>query len=68
MPLIAAAPANALNSVRGEHVGQLDELHAEAQVGLVDAVAVHRLVPRDALDRRRPLAGDRLGGVEHRLG
>ena len=56
MPLIAAAPANALNSVAGEDVGELDELHAEAQVGLVDAEAVHRLVPRDPLDRRRALA------------
>ena len=52
-PLIAAADANALNSVRGEHVGQLDQLHAEAEVGLVGAVAVHGLVPGDPGDLRR---------------
>ena len=32
---------------------QVDELHAEAQVGLVGAEAVHGLVPRHALDARR---------------
>ena len=50
---------------RGEDLGQLDELEAEAQVGLVDAEPVHRLVPRDALDRLRPLPRRRLGGGEH---
>src|SRR5581483_9392155 len=50
-----------------EHRPEIDELHAEAEVRLVDAEAVHRVVPRDLLDRRRTLAGHRLCGVEHRL-
>ena len=53
---------------RREHLGELDELHAEAQVGLVDAVPVHRLVPRDLRDLAGPLAQHRLRRVEHRLG
>ena len=31
-----------------EHVGQLDQLHPEPQVGLVGAVALGRLLPGDA--------------------
>ena len=53
---------------RREHVGELDQLHAEAEVGLVGAEALHGLVPRHPRDLARALAGDRLGGVEHRLG
>ena len=37
-------------------------------VGLVGAVAVEGLGPRHAGHRTGPLAGDRLGGVEHGLG
>ena len=48
----------------GEHVGQLGELHAEAQVGLVDAEALHRLVPGD-LDDLAGVLADGLGGGEH---
>ena len=51
-----------------EHLGELDQLHAEAEVGLVGAVAIHGLVPGDLRDRARSLAGHPLGGVEHRLG
>ena len=51
-------PANALNPVVGEDVGQLDQLHAEPHIGLVGAVALHGLVPGHAGDvaapRRRP--------------
>lgn len=36
-----------------EHVHQLDELHAEAQVGLVGSEASHGLVPRHLLQFRR---------------
>ena len=36
----------------GEHLGEVDELHREAQVGLVRAVPVDRLVPGHLLDRR----------------
>ena len=39
-----------------EHVGELDELHPEPHVGLVGAVALHRLVPRHPRDRRGRLA------------
>ena len=42
-----------------EHGRQVDELHAEAVEGLG---------PRHAGHRTGPLAGDRLGGVEHGLG
>ncbi len=56
-----------MNSGGGEHLGELDQLHAEAQVGLVDAVAVHGLVPGDLRDLAGSLAEHRLGGVEHRL-
>ena len=38
---------------RLEHVGELDELHPEPRVGLVGAVALHRLEPRHPRDRRR---------------
>ena len=65
---MASAEANALNSVAANTGVTLDQLEAEAQVGLVAAVAVHRLVPGDGGDRRRALAGDGLGGVEHGLG
>ena len=51
-----------------EHRGQVDQLHAEAQVGLVGAVPVDGLGPGHARDVGRALAGDRLGGVEHGLG
>ena len=67
MPLIARGAGERLELGRREHVGQLDQLHPEAQVGLVDAEAVHRLVPRHPLDRRRPLPRHRLGGGEHGL-
>ena len=66
-PLDGAGTGEGLELGGGEHVGELHELHAEAQVGLVDAEAVHGLVPRDAGDGRRPLAGGGLGGVEHRF-
>ncbi len=51
----------------GERVGEVDQLHAEAHVGLVDTEAVHRLVPRHPFDRR-PLARDRFVRREHGLG
>ena len=35
-----------------EHGREVDQLHPEAQVGLVRAVAVERIGPRHALDRR----------------
>ena len=38
-----------------EHVGDVDEVHAVARVGLVDAVGVHRVPVRDAAQRRRQL-------------
>ena len=38
---------------RREDLATVDELEAEAQVGLVGPVALHRLVPRHALDHRR---------------
>ncbi len=60
--------AEGLDVGGGEGRGQVDQLHAEAQVGLVGAVAVEGVGPRHALDRRRPLAGGRLGRVEHGLG
>ena len=60
-------PGEGLELGAGEHVGELDELEPEAEVGLVDAVAVHGLAPRDPLDLRRALARDGLGGGEHRL-
>ena len=53
---------------RSNTVGQVDQLHAEAQVGLVGAEAVAGVGPRHALDRRRPLPRGRLGGIEHGLG
>ena len=68
MPLIGGGRRERLELGGREDVGQLDQLHAEAEVGLVGAEAVHRLVPGDAGDLARALAGDRLGGVEHRLG
>ncbi len=46
---------------------ELDEQHLEPEIGLVDAIAIEGLVPRHLVDRRRPLAHDRLGRVEHRL-
>ncbi len=46
---------------------EVDQLEPEADVGLVGAVALLRLVPRHARHRARTGAGDRLGGVEHRL-
>ena len=51
-----------------EHRGQIDQLHAEADVRLVRAVAVDGLGPRHARDVVGPDTGDHLGGVEHRLG
>ena len=68
IPLIEAADGEGLELRPGEGVGELDELHAETQVRLVDAEALHRLVPGDPLDRRRTLPGRRLGGGEYRLG
>ena len=44
--------AKARNLGAGEHGGQVDQLHAEADVGLVGAVAVHGLGPRHRGDRR----------------
>ena len=35
-----------------QHVYHLDELHAEAHIGLVAAEAAHRLVPGQAQERR----------------
>ena len=67
MPFTAGRPGERLEPALGEHLGQLDQLHGEAQIGLVHAVAVHGLVPRHARDLGRPLPRDRLGGVEHRL-
>ncbi len=40
-----------------EDVGEFGELHCEAQVGLVDAEAVHRLEPGDLDDLPRVLTG-----------
>ena len=45
-----------------EHVGQLDQLHAEAHVGLVGAEAVHGVVPGHARDLADRLAGHGLDG------
>ena len=59
---------NALTSVCCEHLGEIDQLHAEAEVGLVGAEAVPGLGPRDALDRRGPLPRGGLGGIEDGLG
>ena len=44
---MASAAAKALNSVAANTGGDLDQLQAEAQVGLVAAEAVHGLVPGD---------------------
>ena len=49
-----------------QHVGHVDQLHAEADVGLVGAVALVGLLPGDPGDLRRALAGRRLGRVQHR--
>ena len=46
---------NALNSVAANTSVELDQLHAEAHVGLVGAVALHGLVPGHPRDRPRPL-------------
>ena len=43
---------NARNSVAANTSLDVDELEPEAQVGLVAPVAVHRLVPRQPLERR----------------
>src|SRR5918994_1059809 len=54
---------------RGEHRRQLDQLHPEAGVGLVGAVALGRLLPGHAAERRRVDvdAGDRLRAGAHGL-
>ena len=72
-----AATRNALHRLRArerlevgrlEDLGEVDELHAEARVGLVGAVALHRVEPRHARDR--PPAprhrAHRVGRREHR--
>ena len=64
MPLTQPASAKALNPVWREDVGELDELHAESDVGLVAAVAFHGVVPRHAGHGRGPDTGDRLAHVE----
>ncbi len=46
---------------------ELDELHLEPEVGLVDAIPIHGVVPRHLVDDWRSLADDRFGRVEHRL-
>ncbi len=67
MPLIAPAPANALNSVDSEDIGELDQFHAEPQVGLVDTETIHRIEPCDPLDRVGSHPGNRLRCGEHRF-
>ncbi len=57
-----------MTSVCCERLGEVDELHAEAEVGLVGAEAVPGLGPRDALDRRGPLPRGGLGRIEDGFG
>ncbi len=45
----------------GENLGQLDQLHAEAHVGLVGAEALHGVVPGDHAELAGALAADGLG-------
>ncbi len=52
---------------RLEALAHVDELEAEARVGLVDAEAVHRLLPRHAPEDRCALAARGLDGSLHRL-
>src|SRR5690606_15235519 len=52
----------------GEDLGELDQLHAEAHVGLVGAVALHGLVPAHAGDLAELRAGDGAGAGPDRLG
>jgi hypothetical protein len=51
----------------GEDGREFDEFHAEAQIGLVDAESVHRVMPGHPFDGSLALSRDRLVGVEHRL-
>ncbi len=51
----------------GEHLAEVDELEAEAHVGLVGAVAFLGLVPGHPRHRAGTRPGDGLGGVEHGL-
>ena len=66
MPLIDSAPAK-VELHRREQLRQLDQLHAEAQVGLVHAVAIHRLVQDVMCGIGSGRSRYRLGCVEHRL-
>ena len=50
-----------------EDLAQVDELEAEAHVGLVGAVVLLGLVPRHARHGTGARPGDRLGRVEHRF-
>src|SRR5262249_61682338 len=52
---------------RRKHLAHVDELQTEADVWLVDAEAVHRLLPRHSPERGCPVAAHRLDGGLHRL-
>jgi hypothetical protein len=49
---LAIAPLNTLNVLAAELLGEVHQFHAEARVGLVDAVAVQRFLEANALERR----------------
>ena len=51
---------------RHDRWGEVDDLHAEAQVRFVGAVGVERLVPGHADDWRRHVAGGLSRRIEHR--
>jgi len=52
----------------GEGLGQVDELHAETEIGLVGAEPVHCVRPRQPLDLRRSGARGTLRRVEDSFG
>ena len=52
-PPASRAPENPRNSGVGESRRQVGYLHPEPEVGLVDAVAIHRLAPGDPAERNR---------------
>ena len=52
----------------GEELGELDQLHAEADVGLVGAVALHGLLPRHAGDVADVVAEDVVDRGADRVG
>ena len=54
-PPASAAPLKTPNSEPRTSVGDVGDLHAEAQVGLVGSVPQHRLVPGDLRERPRQL-------------